>query len=72
MARTGTVLAMCTITMSTLTMTGLLEDPLTTLLMRSDGVTKEDFSALLHRVQDSLVARSAMTPAMQRPVRVGA
>jgi hypothetical protein len=59
-ARTGMVKIMCMTTMSTLTLTGLLQDPLTKLVMRSDGVSEEDFSALLQRVQDSLIARSAL------------
>ena len=53
---------MCTITVSTLTLTGLLQDPLTRLVMRSDGVTEQDFSDLLRRVQDTLIARSALPP----------
>jgi hypothetical protein len=54
------VMTMCTITVSTLTLTGLLQDPLTRLVMRSDGVTEQDFSDLLRRVQDTLIARSSM------------
>ncbi len=53
-------MTMCTITVSTLTLTGLLQDPLTRLVMRSDGVTEQDFSDLLRRVQDTLIARSSM------------
>jgi hypothetical protein len=48
------------ITMSTFTLTGLLQDPLTKLVMRSDGVSDQDFSALLQRVQDTLIARGAL------------
>jgi hypothetical protein len=59
------VIAMCMITMSTLTLNGLLQDPLTRLVMRSDGVSEKDFSELLLRVQDTLVARAAIPkPAM--------
>jgi hypothetical protein len=63
-ARTGMVIEMCMITMSTLTLTGLLQDPLTRLMMRSDGVSEADFSALLLRVQDTLIARTVV----QQPV----
>lgn len=55
------VTAMCMTTMSTLTLAGLLQDPLTKLVMRSDGVSDADFSELLLRVKDSLQAR-AMAP----------
>jgi hypothetical protein len=40
------------------TLTTLLQDPLTRLMMRSDGVTEEHFSSLMLRVQHSLDARS--------------
>ena len=52
------VTVMCTTTISTLTMASLLQDPLILMVMRSDNVSQEDHSALLHRVQESLVARS--------------
>ena len=51
---------MCMTTVSTLTLTGLLHDPLTRLVMRSDGVSEQDFSDLLRRVQDSLIARAGL------------
>jgi hypothetical protein len=57
------VIAMCMMTMSTLTLTGLLQDPLTKLVMRSDGVSDKDFSDLLLRVQDTLIARAALLQA---------
>jgi hypothetical protein len=52
------VTVMCTTTITTLTMAGLLQDPLVLMMMQSDNVSQEDHSALLHRVQESLVARS--------------
>lgn len=51
---------MCTTTIDTLTFAGLLNDPLIQLVMRSDNVSAEDHSELLHRVKESLVAREAM------------
>ena len=50
---------MCTTTISTLTLAGMLHDPLIRLVMRSDGVSEQDLSELLGRVKDSLVARSS-------------
>jgi hypothetical protein len=52
------VTVMCTTTISTLTLAGMLQDPLIQMMMRSDNVSEEDHSELLHRVQDSLIARS--------------
>jgi hypothetical protein len=54
----GTVTVMCTTTISTLTLASLLQDPLIQMVMRSYNVTEEDHSELLHRVQNSLIARS--------------
>lgn len=54
---------MCTTTISTLTLAGLLQDPLILMMMRSDKVSEADHSALLHRVQNSLLARG---PAPER------
>lgn len=54
---TGMVAAMCTTTISTLTLAGLLQDPLIQMVMRSDKVSESDHSELLHRVKDSLIAR---------------
>lgn len=48
---------MCTTTISTLTLATLLRDPLIQMVMRSDNVSEEDHSELLHRVKDCLVAR---------------
>ena len=54
------VTAMCTTTIRTLTLASLLQDPLVQMVMRSDNVSQEDHSELLHRVKDSLIARSVM------------
>ena len=51
-------MTMCTTTTSTLTLAGLLQDPLIQMVMRSDKVSESDHSELLHRVKDSLVARA--------------
>jgi hypothetical protein len=48
---------MCTTTFGTLTLAGLLSDPLTRAMMRSDGVSPDDFAALLFRVKDTLADR---------------
>ncbi len=55
---TGMVTVMCTTTISTLTLASLLQDPLVLMVMRSDNVSQEDHSELLHRVKESLIARS--------------
>lgn len=52
------VTAMCTTTISTLTLTSLLQDPLIQMVMRSDNVSQEDHSELLHRVKESLTERA--------------
>jgi hypothetical protein len=54
------VTTMCTTTISTLTLASLLQDPLIQMVMRSDNVSQEDHSELLHRVADSLAERSYM------------
>lgn len=60
------VTVMCMTTISTLTLAGLLHDPLIQMVMRSDNVSNEDHSDLLFRVKDSLVARaSELAPALQ-------
>jgi hypothetical protein len=62
----GMVTVMCTTTISTLTLAGLLQDPLIQMVMRSDKVSESDHSELLHRVKDSLIARALMLePALQ-------
>lgn len=48
---------MCMTTIRTLTLSSLLHDPLVQLVMRSDNVSEEDHSELLHRVQTALMAR---------------
>lgn len=45
---------MCEIRFEALTLAALLDDPLTRLVMRSDGVTDEDFAGLWERVRDSV------------------
>ena len=54
---------MCTLTMSTLTLATMLQDPLIRLVMRSDNVSEEDHSQLLYRVKQSLIARAEITAA---------
>jgi hypothetical protein len=54
---------MCTTTISTLTLAGLLRDPLIQMVMRSDNVSEEDHSELLYRVKHSLIARACMQEA---------
>ena len=51
---------MCTTTISTLTLASLLQDPLIQMVMRSDNVSASDHSQLLHRVKDSLIARTSV------------
>jgi hypothetical protein len=50
---------MCTTTISTLTLAGMLQDPLILMMMRSDKVSESDHSELLHRVKNSLIARAS-------------
>jgi len=52
---------MCSNEAGMLTLDGLLQDPLTRMIMRSDGVSERDFSDLLLRVQDCLADRCAET-----------
>lgn len=59
MTLTETVAAMCTTTISTLTMACMLRDPLIRMVMHSDGVSDDDMSELLSRVKDTLTARGA-------------
>jgi hypothetical protein len=60
------VTVMCTTTISTLTLTSLLQDPLIQMVMRSDNVSQKDHSELLHRVKDSLIARGCTQEAVLR------
>ena len=62
MTLTETVAAMCTTTISTLTMACMLRDPLIRMVMHSDGVSDDDMSELLSRVKDTLVARGSAEP----------
>jgi hypothetical protein len=64
----GTVKMMCTTTISTLTLAGLLQDPLIQMVMRSDNVSESDHSELLNRVKDSLVARAVLDATLQPAV----
>lgn len=64
MLKTGMVTAMCTTTISTLTLASLLQDPLVQMVMRSDNVSAEDHSELLNCVKDSLMARSSAEEAL--------
>ncbi len=57
---------MCETTGCTLTLAALLEDPLVRLVMRSDNVSETDHSALLIRVQKSLIARASMMEPVSR------
>ncbi len=63
---------MCMTDSGTLTLTGLLQDPLTRMVMRSDGVSEQDFADLWLRVKDCLLARHASaTPAKPAAEVVG-
>jgi hypothetical protein len=64
----GTVTMMCTTTISTLTLAGLLQDPLIQMVMRSDNVSESDHSELLNRVKDSLVARAVLDATLQTAI----
>jgi hypothetical protein len=60
---------MCTTTISTLTLAGLLQDPLIQMVMRSDNVSNSDHTELLHRIKESLIARACVPePALQAAV----
>jgi hypothetical protein len=48
---------MCTTTYGTLTLAGMLTDPLILAMMRSDRVSEVDYAALLFRVKNSLADR---------------
>jgi len=48
---------MCRTTIGTLTLAGMLEDPLIHAVMRSDKVSDADFAALWFRVKDRLADR---------------
>ncbi len=64
------VTVMCTRTTSTLTLAGLLDDPLVQMVMRSDKVSQSDHSELLHRVKDTLSARTEGLESAAVPVAV--
>lgn len=48
---------MCDKTDCALTMAGLLDDPMTQMLMRSDGVSRQAHAALWERIRDAVAAR---------------
>jgi hypothetical protein len=50
--------AMCTTTSGTLTLEGMLNDPLIAAVRRSYGVSKRDYETLLFRVKDTLAERT--------------
>ena len=51
--------AMCLQTVETLTLTGLLADPLIRMVMDSDGVSEEEMRTLMQHMRDVIAARSA-------------
>jgi hypothetical protein len=53
---------MCVITVDTFTMAGTIADPLTRMVMRSDGVSEDELAALLFRIQGNLAARAMEAP----------
>ena len=55
--RNGMEKVMCTTTLGTLTLAGMLKDPLIQAVMRSDGVSENDHAALLFRVKNRLAER---------------
>jgi hypothetical protein len=59
--------AMCATTFGTLTLAGMLSDPLIKAVMRSDGVSEGDHAALLYRVKDRLAERQ---PSLQLELEV--
>jgi hypothetical protein len=58
---------MCETAGCTLTLDALLTDPLVHLVMRSDNVSETDHSALLIRVQEALIARTAVMQGASQP-----
>jgi hypothetical protein len=52
---------MCATTVCTLNLAALLKDPLIRLVMSSDNVSETDYSALLFRVRETLIARASMS-----------
>ena len=63
----GMVTVMCTTTISTLTLTALLRDPLIQMVMRSDNVSEQDHFELLQRVQNSLITRASIPEPTSQP-----
>jgi hypothetical protein len=62
MCMTGFCIANSSMTdAGTFTLAGLLQDPLTRMVMLSDGVTEKHFSDLMLHVQGCLIARDALS-----------
>ncbi len=53
---------MCMTTIATLNLASMLKDPLIQAVMRSDGVSQDDFAALMFRVKDQLTDRARLAP----------
>jgi hypothetical protein len=57
MLSNGMETPMCTTTHGTLTLAGMLNDPLIQAVMRADRVSEGEYAALLFRVKDTLADR---------------
>jgi hypothetical protein len=53
-----------------LTFEGLLSDPLTRMVMDADGVTVDEFTALMHAARDAMVARGRPIPMRAAAMRL--
>lgn len=60
---------MCTTTFGTLTLAAMLDDPLIQAMMRSDGVSQREHTALLFRVRDTLEGRMLYSQPQREPAR---
>lgn len=58
---------MCYMESDTLTLAGMLADPMIRAVMRSDGVSEHEFSSLLFRVRAARVASGAQRNVPSRP-----
>lgn len=54
---------MCMTVIETLTLSGLLADPLTRMVMHSDGVSEQEFTELWQRIQDMRAPVEMLEPA---------
>ena len=61
---------MCYMETDTLTLAGLLADPMIRTVMDSDGVSEQEFSSLLFRVRAALVARQSQLPTPAARARI--